>query len=77
MNHRAQMHTSGVVGMCASVLFLGALFIEYAFGLFSPGDSSALYYFDQALFFIASSKASISSLLSCYLSSLLTKSQPC
>jgi hypothetical protein len=53
MNLRARMRTPGMVGMCAAVLFLAALFVEYAFGLFPPGDGSAPYYFDQALFFIA------------------------
>jgi len=53
MNLKAQMRTLGMVGMCAAVLFLAALFIEYAFGLFSRGDGSVLYYIDSALFFIA------------------------
>lgn len=52
MNIRARMRTPGMVGMCAAILFLSALFVEYAFGLF-VGDGSALYYFDSALFFIA------------------------
>lgn len=53
MNLKAQMFIRGMVGMYAAVLFLIALFVEYAFGLFPPGDGSVLYYFDQALFFIA------------------------
>lgn len=53
MNLRTHLRTPGIVGMYAAVLFLAALFIEYAFGLFSRGDGSALYYIDSALFFIA------------------------
>lgn len=53
MTLRTQMRTPGVVGMCAAVLFLAALFVEYTFGLFGPADGSALYTLDAALFFIA------------------------
>ena len=53
MNRRSQMSTHGLMGLGAAVLFLAALLVVYAFGLFGPGDGRALYYFDSALFFIA------------------------
>jgi hypothetical protein len=50
---RSQIRMAGVVGMASAVLWLCALFVEYGYGLQPPGDTSLLYYADQAAFFIA------------------------
>jgi hypothetical protein len=53
MASRNQIRTSGIIGMGSALLWLIALFIEYANGLQPPGNGSILYYVDQVLFFIA------------------------
>jgi hypothetical protein len=43
---------SGIVGMVASATWLVALYVEYRLGLQPPGDGSAAYWADQAVFAI-------------------------
>lgn len=39
--------------MVSAGLWIIALFIEYQYGLWPPGNSSLLYYIDQFMFFVA------------------------
>jgi hypothetical protein len=53
MSAGRMIRASAVGGMAASVLWTGALIIEYQFGLRPPGDGSVAYRADQAAFFVA------------------------
>ena len=53
MASKNQLRTASIIGMGSALLWLIALFIEYANGLQPPGNGSFLYYGDQILFFIA------------------------
>ena len=53
MKTQNRIHTAGIIGMVSAGIWLIALTIEYRFQLFPPGNGSALYLADQAIFFIA------------------------
>jgi len=53
MKSQNKIRTAGFIGMVSAGIWLIALTIEYKFQLFPPGDGSALYLVDQAIFFIA------------------------